>query len=102
MWLLPLGWLLLRSGLVPKVLAVVVLLGGPFYVVSFVGPVLDPSYATSLFARVFGVVTGIPELIGEVGTAFWLTIRGRVTAARPHQLPHRPVERSARAVSHAA
>ena len=75
-WLLPLGWLLLRSGLVPKVLAVFVLLGGPFYVMSFVGPVLDPGYATSLFGRVFGIVTGIPGLIGEVGTALWLTIRG--------------------------
>jgi hypothetical protein len=75
-WLLPLGWLLLRSGLVPKVLAVLVLLGGPFYVMSFVGPVLDPGYATSLFAQVFGLVTGVPELIGEVGTALWLTIMG--------------------------
>jgi hypothetical protein len=78
-WLLPLGLLLLRSGYVPKVLAVFVLLGGPFYVMAFVGPVLDPGYATSLFGRVFGLVTGVPELIGEVGTGLWLTIRG----ARP-------------------
>jgi hypothetical protein len=79
-WLLPLGWLLLRSDYVPKVLAVFVLLGGPFYVMAFVGPVLDPGYATSLFGRIFGLVTGVPDLIGEVGTAFWLMIRG----ARSH------------------
>jgi hypothetical protein len=86
-WLLPLGWLLLRSGLVPKVLAVFVLLGGPFYVMSFVGPVLDPGYATSLFAQVFGVVTGVPELIGEVGTALWLTIRGARARRTPAGAP---------------
>jgi hypothetical protein len=79
-WLLPLGWLLLRSGFVPKVLAVFVLLGGPFYVMAFVGPVLDPGYASSLFAQVFGLVTGVPEMIGEVGTALWLTIMGARSA----------------------
>ena len=82
MWLLPLGWLLLRSGFVPKVLAVFVLLGGPFYVMAFVGPVLDPGYASSLFAQVFGFVTGVPEMIGEFGTALWLTIMG-ARSARP-------------------
>jgi hypothetical protein len=82
-WLLPLGWLLLRSGYVPKVLAVFVLLGAPFYVMSFVGPVLDPGYATSSFGRIFGLVTGVPELIGEVGTALWLTIKG----ARSRSVP---------------
>jgi hypothetical protein len=78
-WLLPLGWLLLRSRYVPKVLAVALLLGGPFYMMAFVGAVLDPGYATSLFGRMFGLVTGVPELIGEVGTALWLTIRGSQT-----------------------
>ena len=81
-WLLPLGWLLLRSGFVPKVLAVFVLLGGPFYVMAFVGPVLDPGYATSLFGSIFGLVTGVPELIGEVGTALWLTIMGARTGRK--------------------
>jgi hypothetical protein len=82
-WLLPLGLLLLRSGYVPKVLAVFVLLGGPFYVMSFVGPVLDEGYATSLFGRIFGLATGIPELIGEIGTALWLAIGG----ARSRNVP---------------
>ena len=84
-WLLPLGWLLLSSGLVPKVLAVFVLLGGPFYVMTFVGPVLDTGYATSLFGRVFGLVAGVPEMIGEVGAALWLTIMGarRLGASAP-------------------
>jgi uncharacterized protein DUF4386 len=82
-WLVPLGLLLLRSGFVPKVLAVFVILGGPFYVMTFIGPVLDPGYTTSLFGRVFGLVTGIPELIGEVGTALWLTIMGARARTTP-------------------
>lgn len=76
MWLLPLGWLLLRSGLVPKALAVLILFGVPFYVMTFIGPILYPGYAESLFGRVFGLLTGVPEMIGEVGTALWLAIAG--------------------------
>lgn len=53
-----------------------VFFGAPFYVMSFVGPLFDPAYATSLLGRVLGMLTGFPELIGEVGTALWLTIRG--------------------------
>jgi hypothetical protein len=50
--------------------------GSALYVMAFVGPVLDPNYATSLLATVIGIATGIPEVIGEVGTALWLAIRG--------------------------
>lgn len=76
LWLLPLGWLLLASRLVPRVLAVFVLLGGPFYLLASLGPVVDPAYASSAFGRVFGLATGIPEVIGEIGTALWLLIWG--------------------------
>jgi hypothetical protein len=86
LWLLPLGWLLLRSRIVPRVLGVLVLFGGPFYVLAFVGPVLDPGYASSQIGGLVGIVTGFPELIGELGTALWLTVRGaaglRPSAAR--------------------
>jgi hypothetical protein len=53
---------------------------------SFAGPLFAPSYASSTFAQVFGALTGIPEIIGEVATALWLTIMGGVrvrTAAAP-------------------
>jgi hypothetical protein len=88
-WLLPLGWLLWRSGLVPKLLAVLVLVGGPFYVMTFAGPVLDAGYAASPFGRVFGLATGVPEVIGEVGTALWLALMGarRLRAPTPAAAP---------------
>lgn len=86
-WLLPLGWLLLRSRLVPRVLAMFVMLGGPFYAMSFVSPVVDPGLATSLAGQIFGFATGIPELIGELGTALWLAINGAKSGKAPLPSP---------------
>jgi hypothetical protein len=76
LWLLPLGWLLVRCGFVPRVLGVMVFLGAPFYMQAFFGPVLDPAYQTSLAASIVGYLSGIPDLIGELGTAVWLTVMG--------------------------
>lgn len=86
LWLLPLGWLLLQSRLVPRALAVCVLLGGPFYLFGALGPVLDPAYASSAFGRVFGLATGVPEVIGEVGTALCLLLLGTRRIAAPAQV----------------
>ncbi len=76
LWLFPLGWALWRSRYVPRVIAACVFVGGPLYVQAFVGPLFDPHYATSLVASVIGYASGIPDLIGEIGVALWLTIRG--------------------------
>lgn len=86
LWLFPLGWLVFRSGFAPRVLAVLLMLGGFFYVFTFVGTVFDSDYQNTLFARVVGIISGIPSVIGEVGTALWLLIMGvreRKTPARP-------------------
>lgn len=76
LWLFPLGWALFRCGFVPRVIGVLMMVGGPFYVQAFVGPVFDPSYATSVLSNVIGFVSGIPDLLGELGTAVWLAIMG--------------------------
>jgi hypothetical protein len=76
LWLFPLGWLVLRSGFVPKVLGFLLILGGVWYVFAFVGTVFDPGYQNTLLARVLGIVSGIPSLVGELGTALWLLIMG--------------------------
>lgn len=85
-WLPPLGWLVLRCGFVPRVLGVLIWLGAPFYLLAFAGSIVDPGYQTSLLGRSVGLVSGIPDLIGEVGLALWLMIAGtRWAAARPAQ-----------------
>jgi hypothetical protein len=76
LWLFPLGWLVYRCGFVPKVLGVLLMLGGFWYVFIFVGTVFDPEYPNTMFARVVGIISGVPSVIGELGTALWLLIRG--------------------------
>jgi Domain of unknown function (DUF4386) len=86
LWIIPLGWLVIRSGFVPRVLGILLIVGSVFYVLTFVGTVFDTSYENSPFARIVGIVSGIPSVIGELGTALWLLIMGvreRKTAARP-------------------
>jgi uncharacterized protein DUF4386 len=76
LWLFPLGWALFRSPFVPRVIGVLVMLGGPLYIQSFVGPLFDASYATSSLSGVIGLLSGIPDLIGEIGTGLWFAIMG--------------------------
>jgi hypothetical protein len=75
-WLLPLGWLVLRCGFVPRVLGGLLWLGAPFYVLAFAGAIFDPGYAESLLGRSVGIASGIPDLVGEGGLALWLMIVG--------------------------
>jgi hypothetical protein len=82
LWLFPLGWVLWRSRYVPRVIAACVMLGGPLYVQAFVGPLFDLNYATSLVSSVIGFVSGIPDLIGEIGVALWLTVIGARSGRR--------------------
>lgn len=86
LWIIPLGWLVLRCGFMPRVLGVLLILGSLFYVLTFAGTVFYSDYESTLFARIVGIVSGIPAVIGEAGTALWLLIMGareRRTAARP-------------------
>ena len=76
LWLIPLGWLMFRSGFAPRILYVLLMLGGLFYLLSFAGPVFDTHYESSLFARIMGIICGIPGVIGEGATGLWLLIRG--------------------------
>jgi hypothetical protein len=85
LWLFPLGWLVFRSSFMPRALGVLLMLGGFWYVSIFVGTVFDPAYESTLFARIVGIVSGIPGQFGELGTALWLLIMGareRRTAVR--------------------
>ena len=76
LWLFPLGWLVFRSGFVPKILGVLLILGGFWYVSIFVGTVFDPGYQNTIFASIIGIISGIPSVMGELGTAIWLLIMG--------------------------
>jgi len=76
LWLFPLGWLMFRSGFAPRILYIMLMLGGFFYVLGFAGPVFNADYENTVVGRIVGISCGIPGVIGELGTGLWLLIRG--------------------------
>ncbi len=75
LWLIPFGWLVVRSGQLPRLLGYLLMLGGLCYVVDFAGQVLVVGYGDMTLA---GYVT-LPAALGEIGTCLWLLVMG----ARP-------------------
>ena len=71
LWLLPFGWLVLRSARIPRVLGVLLMLGGIGYVVKVFGGLM-PGFADSAFAR----YATLPAALGEIGSCLWLLAFG--------------------------
>jgi hypothetical protein len=66
LWLLPLGFLVFRSGFLPKLLGVLLVIAGAGYVLDTGTRILSPSLATiSQFT-----------FVGEISFTLWLLIRG--------------------------
>lgn len=76
LWLFPLGWLVYRCGFLPKFVGIAAMVGSVSYVLAFVGWVLYPGYDESMVGLVIGVVSGVPSLIGEMGTCLSLLVAG--------------------------
>ena len=70
LWLLPLGWLVYRSGFLPRFLGVWLLLNGLAYLAISSTGLLLPQH----LARVSTIAT--PVLFGEVALMLWLLIMG--------------------------
>jgi hypothetical protein len=77
LWLLPLGWLAIRSRLVPRTLGILLMLGAPYYLAFYVGLIFQPGYEKTLFAQVLGFVFLLPGSIGELGAGLWLLVKGK-------------------------
>jgi hypothetical protein len=72
LWLLPLGYLVFRSGLLPRVLGVLLMLGCFGYLTDVFGETLFPEYSSTGIAR----FARLPASVGEIGTCLWLVIFG--------------------------
>lgn len=72
LWLLPFGYLIYVSGIIPKLLGVFLMLGGIGYLVNFIGPILFPNFTQSIIPT----IGKIPSSIGEIGTCLWLLVIG--------------------------
>lgn len=69
LWLLPFGYLVFKSGFLPKILGALLMLGCFSYLIDYFGRILFPSYAIP------GVVM-LPAGLGEMGICLWLTVLG--------------------------
>jgi len=71
-WLLPFGYLVTRCGFLPRLLGVLLVLGGLGYLVDFLATLLLPGYPASVVAD---YIT-LPASLGEIGTCLWLLVSG--------------------------
>ena len=70
LWLLPFGILVMRSGFLPRLLGILLILNCVGYVAASLTSLLFPSYA-NVISRVV-----MPTLLGELWIMLWLLIRG--------------------------
>lgn len=75
LWLAPLGYLIVRSRAIPRLLGYLLMVGSVGYIVDVFGQILAPGYADSFLAD----YATLPAALGEVGTCLWLLVLG----ARP-------------------
>ncbi|MDQ8012243.1 MAG: DUF4386 domain-containing protein [Flavobacterium nitrogenifigens] len=72
LWLFPLGYLIFKSGIIPKFFGVLLMLGCLGYLINFFANTLFPNYSElgiSSYVR-------LPASLGEIGTCLWLLIMG--------------------------
>lgn len=72
LWLLPFGYLVFKSGFLPKFLGILLMLGCFGYLINFLGNSLVSDYSTIGISKYIS----IPASLGEIGTCLWLLLVG--------------------------
>lgn len=72
LWLLPFGWLVVRSAAIPRILGILLMAGCFGYLIAFFGRLLVPGYAELPY---IGYVS-MPATLGEIGSCLWLLVMG--------------------------
>jgi hypothetical protein len=72
LWLLPFGYLVYKSGFLPKVLGVFLMAGCFGYLITFFGGFLYSDFNKTIISE----IAGYPAPIGEIGICLWLLIMG--------------------------
>lgn len=72
LWLFPFGYLVFKSGFLPKILGIVLMAGCFGYLVNFTGNLLFPGYQELGIAKFIS----LPGTLGEIGICLWLLTAG--------------------------
>jgi hypothetical protein len=72
LWLFPFGYLVFKSGILPKILGILLMAGCFGYLINFTGSFLFPGYDS---LGISGYIS-LPSGLGEIGTCLWLLIAG--------------------------
>lgn len=72
LWLLPFGYLVFKSGFLPKILGIFLTVGCFGYLINFTGNFLFQNYADLGISRYIS----LPASLGEIGICLWLLIAG--------------------------
>lgn len=72
LWLLPFGYLIFKSGFLPKILGILLMVGCFGYLINFIGNFLFPNYGETVIST---FITK-PGSIDEIGTCLRLLIMG--------------------------
>jgi hypothetical protein len=72
LWLLPFGYLVFKSGFLPRILGIFLMVGCFGYLMNFTGGFLIRNYSDLGIAR----FVSLPASIGEIGICLWLLVIG--------------------------
>lgn len=79
LWLFPLGYLVFKSGFLPRILGVLLMIGCFGYLTDSVGRILFPVGYAGIGISNYMI---IPSALGEVGICLWLLIMGTRTRGK--------------------
>lgn len=68
------GYLVFRSGYLPRILAALLIFAGAGYLADSLASFFLPTYAN--YADIFGVVVFLPAIVGELSLCLWLLVKG--------------------------
>jgi hypothetical protein len=72
--LLGLGYLVFKSGYIPKILGILLVLASAGYLITSGGNLLLPNYEN--YSSIIKIAFIVPMVLGEFGLALWLLLRG--------------------------
>ncbi|WP_264553788.1 DUF4386 domain-containing protein [Flavobacterium sp. N2038] len=72
LWLFPFGYLVYKSGIIPKFFGILLMLGCISYLINFFGNSLYPNYSQLGISSIIR----LPATLGEIGSCLWLLIMG--------------------------